>query len=121
MLNINEYLDYKKVVNKEYRVSNGKELFDTHFYVLTTWIDDFTHWFFNELKNSKMLQKNEYEEFEKNNGIAFITLGNYVTQIEDKENICILKNIKPNKYTYRDIFEILVNYYNLNQKNIKIV
>lgn len=124
MKNINEYLLGKNKKEIGYEVTKSDETFDVMLDRgnANKWIIDFTNWFFPALKNSGILTKEEYEEFKNREKMSWYTSDTRLTDIkDDKINKFIVTNIKPNQYTYRDIFEIIVNFYELNKKNIKIV
>ena len=124
MKNINEYLLGKNKKEIGYEVPKGDETFDVMLDRgnANKWIIEFTNWFFPALKNSGILTKEEYEEFKNREKMSWYTSDTRLTDIkDDKINKFIVTNIKPSQYTYRDIFEIIVNFYELNKKNIKIV
>ena len=124
MKNINEYLLGKNKKEIGYEVPKGDETFDVMLDRgnANKWIIEFTNWFFPALKNSGILTKEEYEELKNKEKMSWYTSDTRLTDIkDDKINKFIVTNIKPSQYTYRDIFEIIVNFYELNKKNIKIV
>lgn len=124
MKSINEYLLGKNKKEIGYEVPKGDETFDVMLDRGNTnkWIIEFTNWFFPAIENSGILTKEEYEEFKNREKMSWYTSATRLTDIkDDRINKFIVTNIKPNQYTYRDIFEIIVNFYELNKKNIKIL
>ena len=119
MKSICEYLDYKKA-NKVYKVTNGDEPFDTKWNPNV--LERINNWFCREVENTGFLSPDDFKKFKDAWPIALNGNASHVTELVDNlTHKHILDYIKPNQYTYRDIFEILVNYFELNKKNIKIV